>query len=85
MGRESAGGEDAIGSFGRDRPPTSTAAENPVRRFADQWRDRYLAVTGMWERSWPEFAPFLSVPADIRKLLGQPGTLPLSTVPRCQV
>jgi putative transposase len=49
--------------------PTVTAAEELFTEFAAQWRERYPAMVGMWERSWPEFVPFLAFPAEIRKLI----------------
>ena len=49
--------------------PTVTAAEELFTEFAAQWRERYPAMVGMLERSWPEFVPFLAFPAEIRKLI----------------
>ena len=49
--------------------PTVAAAETEFAAFADRWRDRYPAMVAMWERSWPEFIPFLDHPAEIRRLI----------------
>ena len=49
--------------------PTLTSAEAEFAAFADRWRDRYPAMVAMWERSWPEFVPFLDVPAELRRLV----------------
>jgi putative transposase len=49
--------------------PTLTSAEAEFAVFADRWRDRYPAMIAMWERTWPEFVPFLEFPVEIRKLI----------------
>jgi putative transposase len=49
--------------------PTLTSAEAEFAVFADRWRDRYPAMVAMWERSWPEFVPFLDFPAELRRLV----------------
>lgn len=51
------------------RAPTVSAAEDAFAEFADAWRDKYPAMVGMWERSWPEFVPFLDFPVEIRTLI----------------
>ena len=50
------------------RPP-SLAAEVRFAEFAGTWRGKYPAMVAMWERSWPEFVPFLDFPVEIRKLI----------------
>lgn len=45
------------------------AAENEFAEFAERWRARYPAMIAMWERSWPEFVPFLDFPVELRKLV----------------
>jgi putative transposase len=49
--------------------PTVTAAEARFEEFAETWRGKYPAMIAMWERSWPEFVPFLDFPLEIRKLI----------------
>ncbi len=49
--------------------PTVAAAEARFAEFAELWRVKYPAMVGMWERSWPEFVPFLDFPVEIRKLI----------------
>jgi putative transposase len=49
--------------------PTVAAAEARFGEFAELWRVKYPAMVGMWERSWPEFVPFLDFPVEIRKLI----------------
>jgi putative transposase len=49
--------------------PTLAAAEARFGEFAGAWRQKYPAMVGMWERSWPEFVPFLDFPVEIRKLI----------------
>ena len=49
--------------------PTVAAAEARFTEFADAWRTKYPAMVGMWERSWPEFVPFLDFPVEIRSLI----------------
>jgi len=48
---------------------TVTVAEQRFAEFAATWRDKYPAMVAMWERSWPEFVPFLDFPLPIRKLI----------------
>lgn len=49
--------------------PTIAVAEARFAEFAGTWREKYPAMVGMWERSWPEFVPFLDFPVEIRKLI----------------
>ena len=49
--------------------PTVAAAEARFAEFAGTWREKYPAMVRMWERSWPEFVPFLDFPVEIRKLI----------------
>jgi transposase-like protein len=49
--------------------PTMSEAEERFGQFADRWRAKYPAMVALWERSWPEFVPFLDFPSDIRKLI----------------
>jgi len=49
--------------------PTVVAAEQRFTEFAADWRGKYPAMVGMWERSWPEFTPFLEFPVEIRRLV----------------
>lgn len=37
--------------------------------FATEWRTKYPAMIGMWERAWPEFVPFLDYPPELRRLI----------------
>ena len=48
---------------------TVAAAEQRFAEFAGTWRDKYPAMIAMWERSWPEFVPFLDFPLPVRKLI----------------
>jgi len=48
---------------------TVTVAETRFAEFADTWREKYPAMIAMWERSWPEFVPFLDFPLPVRKLI----------------
>jgi len=48
---------------------TVTVAETRFVEFADTWREKYPAMIAMWERSWPEFVPFLDFPLPVRKLI----------------
>ena len=48
---------------------TVAAAETRFAEFAATWRDKYPAMIAMWERSWPEFVPFLDFPLPVRKLI----------------
>jgi len=49
--------------------PTVAAAEQRYAEFAAAPRGKYPAMVGMWERSWPEFTPFLEFPLEIRRLV----------------
>ena len=49
--------------------PTLTAAETAFEEFAATWRTKYPAMVAVWERSWPEFVPFLEFPPEIRQLI----------------
>jgi putative transposase len=48
---------------------TVAAAETRFAEFAQTWRGKYPAMIAMWERSWPQFVPFLDFPLEIRKLI----------------
>jgi transposase-like protein len=48
---------------------TVAAAEQRFAEFAEIWRGKYPAMIATWERSWPEFVPFLDFPLPIRKLI----------------
>jgi putative transposase len=48
---------------------TVAAAEQRFADFAANWRNKYPAMVAMWERSWPEFVPFLDFPLPVRKLI----------------
>ncbi|MDQ1732313.1 MAG: putative transposase [Pseudonocardiales bacterium] len=48
---------------------TVPAAEQRFAEFSQQWKGKYPAMIGMWERSWTEFAPFLQFPVGIRELI----------------
>lgn len=48
---------------------TVAAAEARFAEFAATWRDKYPAMIATWERSWPEFVPFLDFPLPVRKLI----------------
>jgi putative transposase len=49
--------------------PTVTAAEARFAEFSEQWTQRYPAMIQSWERSWPEFVPFLEFPVELRKIV----------------
>src|SRR5262249_22433810 len=48
---------------------TIATAEQRFAEFAGTWRGKYPAMIAMWERSWPEFVPFLDFPLPVRKLI----------------
>ena len=49
--------------------PTVPAAEAKFEEFASEWRAKYPAMIASWERSWPEFVPFLEFPAELRHIV----------------
>ena len=48
---------------------TLPAAETEFAAFAHAWRAKYPAMIAVWEKSWPEFVPFLEFPPEVRKLI----------------
>jgi transposase-like protein len=48
---------------------TVASAELLFEEFADKWEPQYPAMIDMWRRYWNEFTPFLSFPAEIRKII----------------
>lgn len=48
---------------------TVAEAEARFAEFAQTWRPTYPAMIAVWERSWPEFVPFLDFPVEIRTLI----------------
>jgi transposase-like protein len=49
--------------------PTLDAAETRWLEFTETWGAKYPAVVGVWERAWEQFIPFLSFPAELRKVM----------------
>jgi transposase-like protein len=49
--------------------PNEEAALQALSRFKEKWDDRYQAISQVWERCWSEFIPFLSFPAEVRKVI----------------
>ena len=49
--------------------PTEPAAKTALEELADKWGERYPAIIKLWESAWPEFVPFLSYSAEIRKVI----------------
>lgn len=49
--------------------PTLDAAEARWLEFDEAWGSKYPAVIGVWERAWEQFIPFLSHPAELRKIM----------------
>jgi putative transposase len=48
---------------------TVTVAEERFAEFSAEWKAKYPAMIGAWERSWGEFVPFLEFPAELRKIV----------------
>jgi len=46
-----------------------TAASAALDAFDEQWGKRYPAIVRQWRQRWAEVVPFLSYPADIRRIL----------------
>ncbi|GLW04840.1 IS256 family transposase [Streptomyces lavendulae subsp. lavendulae] len=58
----------------RDLKPIYTAvdesqAQSRLTEFKEKWDSRYPSISGIWERSWNEFVPFLSLPPAIRQVV----------------
>ena len=39
------------------------------QEFSDDWKAKYPAMIQSWERSWPEFVPFLEFPTELRRVV----------------
>ena len=48
---------------------TVGAASVEFESFAEQWREKYPAMTRSWETTWNEFVPFLEFPVELRKIV----------------
>lgn len=48
---------------------TLDAAEAAWLEFDAEWGGKYPGVIGVWERAWEQFTPFLSHPAELRKIM----------------
>jgi transposase-like protein len=48
---------------------TVDAALARFEEFADEWREKYPAMIGSWEKAWGEFVPFLEFPVELRKIV----------------
>jgi putative transposase len=48
---------------------TVTVAEERFAEFSNEWKTKYPAMIGSWERAWAEFVPFLEFPAELRKIV----------------
>lgn len=58
----------------RDLKPVYTAvneaqARQRLTEFGEKWNARYPSITGIWERAWNEFVPFLGLPDAIRQVV----------------
>jgi putative transposase len=58
----------------RDLRPVYTAATEQAAtlafdEFAHKWGEVYPAITKLWQNAWPEFVPFLSYSAEIRRVI----------------
>ena len=49
--------------------PTTGAAETLFEAFAKDREDTYPAMIRSWRQSWAEFAPFLELPAELRRVV----------------
>lgn len=48
---------------------TEDAALERLADFADRWEERYPAISGMWQRNWEAFTPFLRFPHPVREVI----------------
>lgn len=51
---------------------TASTVDVAIERFAEfstDWKTKYPALIQAWERSWPEFVPFLEFPVELRKIV----------------
>ncbi|MFE7779411.1 transposase [Streptomyces sp. NPDC057445] len=58
----------------RDLKPVYTAvseeqARDRLTEFGEKWDTKYPPITGIWQRAWNEFIPFLSLPPAIRQVV----------------
>jgi transposase-like protein len=49
--------------------PTAAAARARFDDFAQEWGERYPAMTATWENAWGEFVPFLEFPVELRQVV----------------
>ena len=49
--------------------PTAKAAEDRFLEFQEEWGVKYPAIVRLWENAWAEFAPFLQLDAEIRRIV----------------
>lgn len=49
--------------------PTEAAARSALDELEAKWGERYPAIIRLWRNAWPEFVPFLSYSAEIRKVI----------------
>lgn len=44
-------------------------AEGRFAAFAEQWGDRYPAISRLWRNGWAEFVPFLEYDVEITRVI----------------
>ncbi|RAJ46971.1 transposase-like protein [Kitasatospora sp. SolWspMP-SS2h] len=49
--------------------PTEDAALERFVEFTEAWGRKYPAIVRLWENAWPEFVPFLSFDAEVRRVI----------------
>ena len=49
--------------------PNAEEAEHQLELFDEQWGERYPMVTQAWRDRWEHVIPFLSLPADLRRVV----------------
>ena len=49
--------------------PSEEAAQRALQAFGDHWDKKYPTIRAMWERLWPQIAPCLAYPKEVRKVI----------------
>ena len=55
--------------------PSLDAATERFAEFEEHWGEKYPAVIKLWRDAWDEFIPFLSFPAEVRKMIYTTNTI----------
>ncbi len=49
--------------------PNEVEAKEALRKFKNEWDDKYPMVSAAWENRWDEWTPFLDLPQEARRII----------------